>query len=338
MSAISRGVASATLLQLLLLGSLCWRVTTAQITVEATCLPGLALFNNSRGQTPCQVGAYLGGQCNGGQFDVSELPPGKFYTGPQNASISTPCYCSTIMYSVMCACAACQNASNVDSWSSWNAFCPSVYVMEFPKDIPLETSVPAWAYLNVTATNFDPQAALSDHGPESSATPSQTATSSTGSSTQGSQGKESSSSSNTGAIVGAVLGSVGGLALIGGAAFFLYRRNWRKYAHVKVYSDKDDPDGPEDTELDSGRLAQKSPFATNANASYYAPALPVVQTNSSPLYNPNDHTTYPTSMSPEIGDYNTRNISQTHVVQPSSGLLNSDVNAEHSGYRGMPEI
>ena len=107
----------------------------------------------------------------------------------------------------------------------------------FPTDIPSLTAVPGWAYENVTVTGtFDPQSALADSAPESTAThvqSTQTAVGSSGthSATASSSAVPSSggkSSNHAGAIAGGVVGGIVGVALIALVAFLLIRRQKNK--------------------------------------------------------------------------------------------------------------
>lgn len=60
------------------------------------------------------------------EYDVSALNPGEHYIGPTGLFVD-PCQCSTVMYSMMGACSACQNATII-TWTAWDAACSNVYV------------------------------------------------------------------------------------------------------------------------------------------------------------------------------------------------------------------
>ncbi|KAG8860386.1 hypothetical protein FRB91_003799 [Serendipita sp. 411] len=51
----------------------------------------------------------------------------------------------------MSACGSCQG-SLIVKWSTWRQNCPGslVTVASYPLEIPFDTAVPAWAYLNIT--------------------------------------------------------------------------------------------------------------------------------------------------------------------------------------------
>lgn len=127
-------------------------------------------------------------------------------------------------------------------WSTYKVNC-NVALSTYPETIPAGTSVPAWAYLDVSnSNNFNVTAArLNQQGspPESTAGgPTSTASTSgdggaTGSTTpspttsaSGDGGATGSKKnhSNTGAIIGGVVGGVGCAALLAAAAFWWRRR------------------------------------------------------------------------------------------------------------------
>ncbi|KAI5118177.1 hypothetical protein M0805_008418 [Coniferiporia weirii] len=319
----------ATFLCWTLLGGLQWRLVAAQITSNATCIPRLALFNNSRGQIPCLVGAYLGGACNNGQYDVSELGHGKYYIGP-TAALANPCVCSTVMYAVMSACGACQNASEVLTWDGWSAECPTVSIMTFPEDIPKDTAVPGWAYENNTVTGFDPQSAINDPSPESSASSSPASTSSSAP-TQGNS--NSSSANDTVTVVGAVLGCVGGLILLGSAALFLIRRGERKHGHVEVISSSDDPEESCAQISTAALVNQRSPMHTS-----YTPTPAAMHAQLEPEYDVGTSSMSPEPLAPTAASpAGYQRLSTGSGLSSSFAYLVADEGVG-IGYRGMPEV
>ncbi|KAI0341920.1 hypothetical protein BDW22DRAFT_218707 [Trametopsis cervina] len=122
-------------------------------TSSAVCMPAFGWMNNSKGQTPCLVAAYLASACDTPSVvdTVDALVPGNEYELPPGP-IATVCRCNTVYYSAISACAACQNGSYV-TWTTWKEACVSSIVDQFPKDIPQDTAVPAWAFLDVTTSN-----------------------------------------------------------------------------------------------------------------------------------------------------------------------------------------
>ncbi|KAI0341930.1 hypothetical protein BDW22DRAFT_1358021 [Trametopsis cervina] len=127
-------------------------------TSNAVCTSEFTWVDNSKGQTPCHVSAYLATACETHPVVVDALARGGHYAHPAGSN-ATACRCNTVYYSTISACAACHNASYT-TWTSWKEGCGSPIVAQFPKDIPQDTAIPAWAFLDVTAVNeFDPIAA-----------------------------------------------------------------------------------------------------------------------------------------------------------------------------------
>ncbi|TEB30503.1 hypothetical protein FA13DRAFT_1733820 [Coprinellus micaceus] len=142
----------------------------------ATCSVELWTYN-SLNQSPCVVGSALGSVCHAsGQFSIPPLPPRAHYVGPwARPTEATPCRCSTVFYSLLSACAYCQ-ASDFIGWSDYSANCTTVYSGVFPRAIPRGIAVPAWAYMDVNATDFfNPLLAEAYGGTESGSVPSSTA-------------------------------------------------------------------------------------------------------------------------------------------------------------------
>ncbi|EJD02472.1 uncharacterized protein FOMMEDRAFT_21188 [Fomitiporia mediterranea MF3/22] len=342
----------------LVLGAL--RGIQAQITSNATCLSNWADLYNSKGQSPCLVGAYLGGVCNGGQYDVGALEDGQHYIGP-TPLIANPCLCSTVMFSVMGACSTCQNATII-TWSSWSSSCDTVYVATFPMDIPSDTAVPGWAYENVTVTGtFDVNQALQDNSPESTATfvqqtnsGTRTSGTATGTATSpigdndGNSGEKKKT--NTGAIAGGVVGGVVGLALIALLIFFLMRRNKNKnkgYANGganvnltgSTYGGYNN--GLDMVHKDEYQPVPYTPNAYDGNVPVSGGAMgspPMAQQQK--LYDPNDPSTFPTSPAPpgSIPNQTTGQSFTPSFPQPSthSGVPTHD--SSQGAYRGVAEI
>ncbi|KAF9075119.1 hypothetical protein BDP27DRAFT_1443570 [Rhodocollybia butyracea] len=190
--------------------------------VPASCnsSEGYGWANNSLGQDPCTVATFLGGACNGGQYSIPAINSTESYSGP-NSTEQNSCRCSTVFYSVLMACAACQGGAPI-TWSSYAMSCHTVYVADFNETIPPGTAVQHWAYLNVTLNGFNATTAqLDGDSPESVGVP-QATLSSTPSST--SAASTASSKSNTGAIAGGVVGGIVFVVLIVAAAFWFLRR------------------------------------------------------------------------------------------------------------------
>ncbi|EGN97447.1 hypothetical protein SERLA73DRAFT_169774 [Serpula lacrymans var. lacrymans S7.3] len=291
-------------------------------TSNVTCASSFGWANNSLNQTPCTVASYLEGVCNGGEWDIPALPPNEHYLAP-SLSDANNCQCNSVVYSLISACAACQNQLWV-SWDTWSTNCSGyVYFMTYPNNIPQETVVPAWAYLNVTAVGagtFSINASMQDSSaPASSATSSQSTLGPISNPTNIPLSSSKSSSSNTGAIAGGVVGGVVGLAIIvAGAVWFMRRRARSADRYLR-----------EKPSFDSSPIGQTiSPYNFNEPVQGSTQALPKV-------YDPDDPSTFPHSPGP----------SMTYTTSPSGLLVSSprsplDFQAMRrpGNYTGAPEI
>ncbi|KAG6333493.1 hypothetical protein ID866_5596 [Astraeus odoratus] len=301
------------------------RVTAQQS--NTTCLSQYNWMDNSKGQNPCLVAAYVQGVCDGGQFTVDPLDPNTHYVGPY-ADEANDCECNTITYSLISACSICQNRTYI-AWSSWSFNCSTVYPSIYPEDIPSGTAVPNWAYQDVvTSDSFNVTLAqLTGDAPESTATKApSTATGVTSSTavsaslTSTSAGalastttQASSSSSNVGPIVG---GTVGGVVILAAAAAFvtwLCMRRRRKATPPSALYDGNTPG------VTNSMYTATSPFTS-----------PVTQPK---LYDPSDPSTFPTSP-------------PSPTIHTSSGYQNPSIHSNiygsqtgrPGGYSGAPEL
>lgn len=203
---------------------------------------------NSLKQTPCLVAAQLESICSG-PVGVNAIPVGNRYLGPTFAA-ATPCICSTVTYSLISACAGCQNRT-FTTWTNWIVNCPFTEIVIFPQPIPPNVDVPSWAYLNVSLTDvFDPVAAQANitHTLPTPTT-AQPSTSSASSSIAQSSQTSTSNHSNAGAIAGGVVGGIIFLAAVAlGALWFVLRRRrgWKNRAIDRrlVNLDEDEPHVP----------------------------------------------------------------------------------------------
>ncbi|KIM62174.1 hypothetical protein SCLCIDRAFT_849521 [Scleroderma citrinum Foug A] len=208
---------------------------------NVSCLAEYGWMDNSIGQDPCLVSAFLQGACTGGQFDMSSLGPGAFYAGPCMDEIN-PCECNTITYNLIAACSICQNQTYI-RWSTWSANCATVYPGVYPVTIPFGTAIPHWAYQDVTKTDdFNATIAqLAGDAPESTATHTQATSTAVISTTPpasitlgGNTGTQSptptpsSSKSNTGMIVGVAVGGTVAAGAIAVLITWLYVRRRRR--------------------------------------------------------------------------------------------------------------
>ncbi|EKM82551.1 hypothetical protein AGABI1DRAFT_125014 [Agaricus bisporus var. burnettii JB137-S8] len=298
---------------------------------------------NSVGATPCDVAADLAGVCNGGVFTLASLDEGFSYIGPTQLNQNS-CRCSTVYYSLLSACAACQGEQWIN-WTIYKANCSAVYPSVFPQHIPVGTIVPGWAYADIRATdntfNITVAQGLEDR-PESTGIASSTRTRGLDSSTSTGTGfpspsvvDSSGSSSNAGAIAGGVVGGVAGLALIAGLVFF-YLRHRRAAAQQPAYFAT-----PRQPPLDD-TMEQK--MTQNA----YGPS-PIPPFQPQRLYDPSDPSTFPTpspAMSPSYnsGPYTpspgsvTFQSSATHVPQHSIPSMSMASPHPAGNYSGAPEL
>ncbi|KAF8643898.1 hypothetical protein AX16_008914 [Volvariella volvacea WC 439] len=277
---------------------------------------------NSNGQSPCVVAAYLGGACVGGSFTIRPLTGSQVYAGPSPQD-ANPCRCSTVYYSMISACAYCQNRPAIP-WSLYSTNCTStVYETIFPSPIPQGVAVPHYAYINVTVDDiFNPQEAQASAIPslESSAAPRPTGPSPTDSSGSG--------SSNAGPIAGGVVGGVVGLALIAAFVYWLLRRRKQRQNQV--------PSQPV--------------FKEPAPSGFPSPPPTSQLTSSSPLYSPtpaagpkyydpSDPSTFPTSPATSAVYTTVPPDNQQHLLQPNYSGRFTPVTANNPrNYTGVPEV
>lgn len=300
------------------------RMATATAVCTETAIEAWSF--NSLKQSPCLIGSYLGGVCNAGQFSVGPLEVDKVYLGPTLAT-ANPCRCSSVFYSMISACAACQGREYL-RWSEYNANCSTVYPGIFARPIPSGTRVPHYAYLNPTVDDtFNITAAMDASvlaAPESTAVPQSTggSTTSTRSPSAGPTSSASSGSSKAGPIAGGVVGGVVGLALIAALVFWWTRRRRSRTApssEVNAFAPTPAPVDP-------------TPM------SYHDAASPSSAMPSPKLYNPSDPSTYPSTTTP--GTFNT----SSQVLYPNftgstyPAPVPASAPAQGGRYTGAPEV
>ncbi|KAH9939081.1 uncharacterized protein BXZ73DRAFT_76219 [Epithele typhae] len=282
-------------------------------------------MSNSKGQNPCLVVSWLLTPCNspadvrrGADSVVGPLGPEEHYVGPIATSTSaTPCKCNTVYYSMIQACAACQGLSTFSQpWPTWSMNCTDPYaeavIGQYSLNIPPGTSIPSWAYLDITwrpvthsarssvqtSGTFNATAALAlaeQDKPDSSASsaimlptssasnsaPNSASTTSPDSGPSGAPngagdgGTNGQQKTNVGAIVGGVVGGLAVLALAAAAvaAWVVRRRR---------------------TNADRVPSAMFSPGPGSASVPFMAelPPSPMAAKPFRP-YNPDDPTTFP---------------------------------------------
>lgn len=258
---------------------------------------------NSLGQDPCHVAQALGNQCDpSSSFSVAPVPSGYYYSG-MNPISATECTCNKVYYSLLSVCGQCQN-SFAAAWDLWDANCSVVY-SSYPKSLPAGFNVPDWAYQPLLAggtVNF--AAAQSDHNPESTAPISQTAfTTPPPGPTDGSSKK---TSTNVAAIAGGTVGGVVVLVLVALLVWFLLRRR----------------------QQNQSQSPPSSTFTTPPNAPLLAQTVTYTPIVSEKPYDPNDPSTYPTSLA---------STPPTPLSPPVSFGSSTSTAAPPPIYRGTPE-
>ncbi|ESK89851.1 hypothetical protein Moror_836 [Moniliophthora roreri MCA 2997] len=224
---------------------------------DATCVLASSQWSfNSANQSPCSVASSLLGVCSGGSYDVKGLPEGSKYLGP-SIDGANQCQCSTVTYSLISACALCQNRT-ISSWTEWSGNCPSVFISTYPSPIPQGTLVPGWAYLDVKTAGFfdEDDAKKNANATESTAIPIPSSTSSVATSTTSSAEPAQTSSPDditaeqatrgerrSDTIGSAVVGALVGLIVIVGIIAGLYVRKQRRKKAAQPNNHPTDADG-----------------------------------------------------------------------------------------------
>ncbi|KAF9024759.1 hypothetical protein BDZ89DRAFT_1068865 [Hymenopellis radicata] len=287
----------------LLILACCIVVAVAQNVSHAVCSnPEYSWTFNSLKQSPCQIGEALGNQClSDGSFYIQPLPTGKMYSGLGGAA-AMPCACNTVYYSLLTLCAKCQGG-NIAPFSAWSENCAASY-STFPGPIPAGTAVPYYAYIPLLSNGtFDVDSAVNAVGPEATGSSQPTSSSASASIPTASP----SSAPSTGAVVG-------GLALIGvGAIFVFYLLKKRK---------KTDASKESEPIMDVWTEPSAPLFTGSSYPVFSAPRV----------YDPNDPSTYPlsgTAFQPEEdgGQWN------PPAYQPHAGAA-----PPTTMYQGAPEV
>ncbi|CAL1716286.1 unnamed protein product [Somion occarium] len=310
---------------------------------NAICKNGFRWMVNSRGQSPCSVAAYLLTPCIDNRSDayVEALHPSSHYL-PPSPSTATPCQCSSVHYSMLQACAICQGGPSVP-WSTWVMNCNAAAHQSYPYDVPAGTSVPAWAYLDISLLdNFDVTSAeaLADtHPPDSTAIGTATSTGNVAPTTSGTT-STSNRRTNVGVIVGGVIVGVIGLALVGGAVWWFMRRRWHTKVHVSASQFK-----ISDEELmvsDNEKQSQQQPLLSSPvpqmgmSPPPFAPhPVPTSPPIAEKIYNPDDPSTFPDALL-------ITSSSSAAYSQPADGhsqnVKKVDYTQTSGQYSGVPEL
>jgi hypothetical protein len=215
-------------------------------------------------------------QYSSSAFTLDPLQPNFVYLGPTQITANS-CRCSTVYYSLLSACAYCQNETYLD-WSIYDVNCTVLYSQTFLDPIPSSIVVPHYAYLDVVKGNsFNVSAAMVAGGPESTpvsgptgpTTPAITSTSTPTSSSAAA----TSQKLNVGAIAGGAVGGVAFVGIIGALIYFATMRRRR-------------PSVP----TPSTYTAFASPMMSDGDMKYNS-AVPTM--TSGKIYDPSDPSTFP---------------------------------------------
>ncbi|KAF5330578.1 hypothetical protein D9619_005902 [Psilocybe cf. subviscida] len=307
-------------------------------TPKAQCLSGVATWSyNSEGDSPCDIAMSLAGVCIGTTFTLAPLGDGFVYLGPDVLN-ATPCRCSSVYYSLLSACAFCQDRQYID-WDRYKSNCTTVYSQVFAQPLPAGVGVPNYAYLDVEASGtFNVTAASTAGGPESTRLPSATGSSRP----TGTGGKKS----NTGAIAGGVVGGVVALLAIAGLVSWLLRRRRANKVPASSY----DPNllvGPSEP---SPQTHNTSPTLVSTPETGYPTTHITGSSLGQKVYDPNDPTTFPAFHNVENATYNpydsSPNVSSGQTgYQPQMAQYNNGGAAfqqphtpARPHYTGAPEV
>ncbi|KAL1946690.1 hypothetical protein VTO73DRAFT_14794 [Trametes versicolor] len=314
---------------------------------NATCILGaFDWMSNSLGQSPCLLSSYLltPRYHDMASYWVFPLGPAQHYqTVLDNAFSDTPCVCNTVYYSTISACATCQGQELfIPEWSTFSFNCTAPTISGYSENIPPNTAVPAWAYLDVRGLDtFDPTSAqdvaqedlpestaLSSAGPTSSlvgrpsTSGSASATGSPNGNNGGNNDASSKKSTNIAPIVGGAVGGVVGLIAINLAIFF-----WLRHRRNAA---RDAPMGPVD--LTTGEDKQYSDKSTGLQIDdhgvpameYKQPVSPLASA-SHKVYDPDDPSTFPDNF---VAPY----LAESPPQPPSAGTVST------AAYKGVPEL
>ncbi|CUA78411.1 hypothetical protein RSOLAG22IIIB_07064 [Rhizoctonia solani] len=102
------------------------------------------------------------------KWNVTSLPTGTQYIAPTNQEV-TGCACSSPVYALLSACAACQGRSYV-TWGQWTSNCPTGLINNgsFPFQVPTDTEMPQWALKSVGPESYFDLEAAKGGGSDSS--------------------------------------------------------------------------------------------------------------------------------------------------------------------------
>ncbi|KAH9853894.1 hypothetical protein C2E23DRAFT_99930 [Lenzites betulinus] len=119
----------------------------------ANCQSKYDWMNNALGQGPCTVSSWLLNPCSGvnGAFIPALMNINEPYRFNVPQGTAAPCTCNTVLFSTMYACAACQGGeAYIIPWNEFSVNCTQPPISSYPEDVPSGTSIPEWAFLDLT--------------------------------------------------------------------------------------------------------------------------------------------------------------------------------------------
>ncbi|GLB34840.1 putative expressed protein [Lyophyllum shimeji] len=231
------------------LGLLLLLTKSEGVSGAASCPAGSFTWTfNSRGEDPCAVASKLENVCAPGT-EVLPLGLEGHYDGP-TLETQNRCTCSAVVYSLVSACAECQNGTST-RWSQWSQNCNETSTT-FPVELRDEVEIPPWAYAfnPSTSDTFDlneitrpsgpvTQTSLSTTSPTPSSSVDEGASSQPGSTTVWSS---ASGSGKTPKLLGGIIGGFVGLTLLLAALlWWLVRRRRARSAPSALYRASQQP-------------------------------------------------------------------------------------------------
>ncbi|KAF9454636.1 hypothetical protein P691DRAFT_316859 [Macrolepiota fuliginosa MF-IS2] len=113
---------------------------------QVTCVSSFHWAQNDKGQDPCTVAALVQASCRSDtNVTIKKLSANEIYVGPDQKNTNDTCACNSVVYSLLSACAACQDRFYID-WQSWTRYCATSYLYRIPGNISSNIVIPSWAY------------------------------------------------------------------------------------------------------------------------------------------------------------------------------------------------
>ncbi|THV01332.1 hypothetical protein K435DRAFT_928277 [Dendrothele bispora CBS 962.96] len=241
----------------------------------ATCNDGFPTgWDNSQGKDPCAIAIQVGQSCDHANVTYGSVPEDE------------ACLCSTVLYALFALCAMCQGAQTY-AWGTYSLNCSHTFETEWPPTVPFPSglAIPHYAFLPLsTDGQVDIVAMKEDKQSEVTADPQSTSPTSTSATTSATTSPTptqiADSTTHTGAIAGGVVGGVLGLVILTALLFFVRRRLIQKKA------------------IDSPGNGNAQPFSQWVTGPEQGSALRNSNgTETQRLYNPEDPSTFPVSVS-----------------------------------------